>query len=173
MSAQSTKRRAGAFSGWDLLIVLVTVALLLFFSPVFLRRPCSNVRIHCINNVKQIGLGFRMWANDHSEKFPMTDSATNEGTLEFVGTGEVFRHYLAISNELNTPKVLTCRSDTDRQRVATFAGLNDGNLSYFVGVDARETDPRTILCGDRNISTNGRLMAGILTLTSNSRVAWT
>ena len=93
--------------------------------------------------------------------------------MEYVGAGQVFRHYLALSNELNSPKVLACGSDTARLRGSDFAGLSDRNLSYFVGLDATETNPRTILSGDRNVSTNGRLISGILTVTNSSGVGWT
>jgi hypothetical protein len=165
---------AKAFSVWDLMIVLVTVALVFFLLPIFARprHRTTPSRINCVSNLKQIGLAFRMWSNDHEERFPMNLSTNKGGSLEFIDTGEVFRHFLAISNELNSPKVLTCNADS-RQRVATFDKLKNENLSYFVGLDADETRPQTILSGDRNVTTNGRLMSGILVLTSNSPVSWT
>src|SRR6185503_5130493 len=55
-------------------------------------------RISCISNIKQIGLAARMWANDHQEIMP-TD-------------------FLTMSNELTTPKILTCAADTARTRAA-------------------------------------------------------
>src|SRR5260221_475956 len=170
--------RAKAFSALDMMIVLVTVALVFFLLPMFamFARPRSRVsgsRIHCIRNLKQIGLAFRMWANDHEERLPMNVSTSKGGFMGFMETGEVFRHFLAISNELNSPKALTCNSDLDRKRVATYDKLKNKNLSYFVGLDADETRPQSILSGDRNVTTNGRLMSGILMLNSNSLGSWT
>ena len=95
------------------------------------------------------------------------------GSLEYIGSGGAIRHFLAISNDLNSPKVLTCPNDYKRKPTTAFATLSSGNLSYFVGLDAVETEPQSILSGDRNVSTNGRLMSGILTRTSDTPVSWT
>jgi prepilin-type processing-associated H-X9-DG protein len=43
----------------------------------------------------------------------------------------------------------------------------------FIDLDADEGKPSTLLSGDRNISTNGRLMSGILVLSTNTSVSWT
>src|SRR5712664_326411 len=97
----SGKPSEKAFTVWDLLIVLVTVALVPFFLPILVPIRCRvpAARIHCVSNLKQVGLGFRIWSNDHAEKFPMATSTNNGGSLEFVANGEVYRHFLAISNE--------------------------------------------------------------------------
>ena len=115
-----------------------------------------------------------MWSNDHGEKFPFAMSIDKAGSLEFIETGEVFRHFQAVSNELNSPKVLFCPSDTKRNRTADFARFNNANLSYFVGFDAKETRPQTILSGDRTITTNknDRLLTGLVMLTNNAPVRW-
>jgi hypothetical protein len=175
MNTISPKYRFRGFTVWDLLIVLVTVVLVLFLWPMFAvhGQRAGHTRIRCVNNLKQIGLALRMWSNDHGEKFPMAISTEKGGSLEAIGTGEVFRHYLTVSNELNSPKVLACSNDQDRRPTSSFLTLSNRNLSYFIGLDAVETDPRLILSGDRNISTNGRMAAGILTLRSNSPVRWT
>ena len=103
----------------------------------------------------------------------MAVSTNSGGSLEFVGNGEVYRHFLVISNEVNSSRVLACTSDPGRQRTSSFVIFNNNNLSYFVGPDAFETAPQMILSGDRNLSTNERLMSGLLTLTNNSQVKWT
>jgi hypothetical protein len=74
---------------------------------------------------------------------------------------KVWDHYRAISNELNTPKVLACTSDGAKNKATSFingqpnwmANSRDF-ISYFVGTDADETKPQTILSGDRNIQRN-------------------
>jgi hypothetical protein len=173
MKSSSSKYRGG-FTGWDLLVVLVTVSLAVIVLPAFLcRARVSCGRSRCISNGWQIGLAFRLWSGDHQEKFPMRVSTNEGGSLEFLGSNDVFKHFLVISNQLNNPKVLTCPKDQDRRFPTNFATLNNGNLSYFVGLDADETIPQMILSGDRNLSTNGRFMSGILTLTSNSTISWT
>jgi hypothetical protein len=118
-----------------------------------------------------------MWANDHDEKFPMqlSVSGTNGGTMDFNLTGEVWRHFQITSNEINTPKVFFCSDDMKRSRTGDWnAFTNNSHLSYFVGLDADETMPQTILSGDRNLaSTTVKAEKGVFSVTANDRVEWT
>jgi hypothetical protein len=175
----SMRMKCRAFTGWDLLICVVTVVLLVGFLA-FLPQGGSRVkasRIACVNNIKQIGLAFRMWSNDHGDKFPMAlpVAGTNGGTMDFNLTGEVWRHFQIISNEINTPKVFVCPNDGQRTRASDWnVFTNNSHLSYFVGLDADETMPQTILSGDRNvISPTVKPVNGVLNLTANDRVEWT
>jgi len=140
----------------------------------------------CNNNLKQIGLSFRQWALDNGDKFPMQVSTTNWGTLEWVGNGPTYFHFLVMSNELNTPKLLFCpeESDSNRRPAVTFgsaAGLgigqipltNDNSISYFVGVDAHDSQPSMFLAGDHHFTVGGKTpRPGLLALRTNSPVAW-
>jgi hypothetical protein len=173
----STQRTRG-FTGWDLLICVVTMVLFVgVFLPAISRPRVSHCRIGCVSNLKQIGLAFRMWANDHGETFPMNLSAssTNDGTLEFALTGEVWRHFQILSNELNNPKILTCPLDSQRSRIPDWQSFtNNSHLSYFVGLDADETKPQTILGGDRNLTSGkSKPIKGVINLNANDRVEWT
>jgi len=170
---------AHGFTGWDLLICVVTVVLFLgVFLPVLARPRGRGVpRITCISNLKQIGLAFRIWANDHGEKFPMalTVAETNGGTMDFNLTGEVWKHFQIISNELVTPKILACNEDKKRSRTSDWSVFtNNSHLSYFVGLDADETMPQTILSGDRNLtSPTIKPVRGVLNVTAKDQVEWT
>jgi hypothetical protein len=162
------------------LICVVTVVLAAGVLLPMLTRPKNggkHPRIACISNLKQIGLAFRMWSNDHGEKFPwsVTAEGTNGGSMEFNLTGEVWRHFQTISNELNTPKVLVCPVDSqNRQKVADWQSFtNNSHLSYFVGLDADETKPQSILTGDRNLTATIKPVRGVLNLTAKDRLEWT
>jgi hypothetical protein len=124
--------------------------------------------------LKAVGLAFRMWSNDHGEKFPWAVSITNGGTMEFAAAPEAFRHYLAISNELVSPKILKCEKDETRTKATSWDQLtNDArHISYFVGLDADETKPQSILSGDRNITTNGVRAVGAVSITMSMSVGW-
>ena len=87
------------------------------------------------NNLKQVGLSFRLWANDHEDRFPFA-STNVDGSLAWVNSPEVFRHYQVMSNELVTPKILTCRADPARRPATNFADFSNANLSYFVAFEA-------------------------------------
>src|SRR5258705_6914438 len=116
------------------------------------RTGCRSPRINCVSNLKQVGLAMRMWANDNDDKFPWQVSCETNGTLEVAESPEVFRHFLAVSNELSSPKVLACSSDMKVSRESDWTKLNNGHLSYFVGLDANDGFQQTILSGDRNIT---------------------
>jgi hypothetical protein len=114
-----------------------------------------------------------MWSDDGGDKFPTAYSTNRGGTLEYIATGDMFRHFQRLSNEVATTKILVCPADT-RQPAQSFTSLNNSNISYFVGVDAEETMPQMILTGDRNIATNSvPVMAGLVLIKSNGIVSWT
>ena len=130
-----------------LLVLVLSFLALMFLPPA--HGPYRSSRLGCINNLKQIGLGFHIWASDNDSRFPMQVSVTNGGTMELSERGDVFPHFLVMSNELNTPKVLFCPADAQRQAAVTFSdGLANANISYFTGVDADETSPQMFLLGD-------------------------
>ena len=166
----------------EVLFIVVTVALVAAALLPMLIRPHRRVsRISsCTSNLKQIGLAYRLFSNDHDDKFPFAVPQSSGGTLEFTNSRNVFLHFQAMSNELVTPKVLICRTDTNRQWASDFslsgtsASFNsNSNLSYFVGLDADEAKPERILSGDRNI-TGGVLSNGFLRLLrTNSQAGFT
>ena len=95
--------------------------------------------------------------------------------MEFNLTGEVWRHFQIISNEVNIPKVLACNEDKKRSRTSDWSVFtNNSHLSYFVGLDADEINPQTILTGDRNvISPTVKPIKGVLNITAKDQVEWT
>jgi hypothetical protein len=107
--------------------------------------------------------------------YPMHVAGTNGGTMDFITGPNVFRHFQVMSNELSTPFILICPAEYDRNRfVATnFAQLSNSNISYFVGMDANETNPQLILAGDRNLTNGTPIRNGILELTTNAPTGWT
>jgi hypothetical protein len=77
-----------------------------------------------------------------------------------------------MSNELSAPYILVCPEDSQHQG-ATNWNISRRNISYFIGLDAAETDPQAVLSGDDNLVQNGRAVpSGKLNLWSNS-VSWT
>jgi type II secretory pathway pseudopilin PulG len=137
-----------------LLVVIAIIAILaaLLLPALAMAKTKAN-RAHCLSNLKQIGLAYRLWANDNSEKFPWALPLTNNGTM---GTDDWTEHYRICSNELNTPKILVCPSDRQKT-IAPYWRVLDGdrNISFFVGLDAEETKPATVLAGDRNVYGGG------------------
>ena len=139
----------------EILAVLATLAVLvIILLPALAKAKSKSQRIRYISHLKQIGLSFRIWGGDHNENYPMQISTNAGGTMEFVETTNTFRHFQILSNELGTAVILTCPSDEHRRTVTNFLNIDNENLSYFLGVDAAETNVQMVLSGDRNI-TNG------------------
>jgi hypothetical protein len=168
------RRNNRAFGLPDLLALLVVIGLgLLFVAGAYPRRAQSVVRISCVNNLKQIGLSFRIWAGDNKDRFPMQVSTNEDGTME-LGATNVFAHFRAMSNELNTPKVILCPEDKKHTPATNFlADLNNSRVSYFIGLDANETNATMLLAGDRNLVISKALPSNPLLLLSNQPVSWT
>ena len=163
-----------AFTLVEMLVLIAIIALLgLVIYPSYLVQKDKAQRIRCTSHLKQVGLAFRSWAGDNTNLNPMHVSREFGGTKEFIATGETFRHFEAMSNELNTPKILVC--PTDKQRVAAVRftpGLNNGNVSYFVGIDAEETEPNRFLAGDRNILGGTLVGTNLLEFRGTNGVSW-
>jgi prepilin-type processing-associated H-X9-DG protein len=174
MSATAIKQKAKAFSWLELLVVLATLSVL---AILVLPRLAGNSRspmIMCINNLKQVGLGFNMFATDHTNHFPMQASVTNGGSMEFVGTGGPAPHFQAASNYLGGFwRLLLCPSDKAKQQVMNGVAPGDRNISYFLSMDATCQTPEVILAGDRRLELAGQpVTPGLFPLTSNAPITW-
>jgi competence protein ComGC len=163
-----------------LIEVLMVLAVLMIMAAIFLPgllqpRPHYAYRIQCVNNLKQVGLATRVWEGDNNDRYPTAVSVTNGGAMEMMTGPNAWRNFQVMSNELSTPKVLFCPKETDKDRfVATnFTFLNNSNLSFFVGVDAAETNVNSLLSGDHNITNGTPVKNGLLTLTASRPTGWT
>ena len=108
----------------ELLVVIATIAILtVLLLPALAQTNRRSLRIQCINNLKQIGLSFRVWGDDHGDKYPMAVSTANGGALENVSSGAdcstatppagygLTNVFCVMSNQLSTPKILYCPAD--------------------------------------------------------------
>jgi hypothetical protein len=168
--------------GLTLVELCVLIACVAIFWLVFMSLVPTNhskaraLRIQCVNNLKQTGLAFSIWAGDHSDKYPMEISETNGGTMEFITGTNLFRHFQVMSNELSTPKVLLCPADDDsRTVVATNFGsdLFNSHISFFIGLDTSSTNAQGLLSGDRNLTNGTPIRNGILEVRTNQPPGWT
>ena len=148
-----------------LIVVAVLTVLVVMLLPAMARPKRHSPLAACRNNFKQVGLSFRQWALDNNDKHPMQVSVTNGGAMEWARQGIAWSVFQVMSNELNTPKILFCPNDSNVKRVManTFGSpdtasvssqipfTNNQNLSYFVNLDATETETNLLLTGDSQI----------------------
>jgi len=163
------------FSVLELSVVVLLLALLaMALMPAGRGNKAKATRINCVNNLKEIGLSFRTWALDNQDNYPMRVSITNHGAMELASTGLLFSVFQVMSNELSTPKVLRCPTDTKRKCANGFTtAFGNSNLSYFVGIDSTDTNPQMFLAGDRNITNGVTPNRGLLDLSSDQPAGWT
>lgn len=169
MSARR-KPAPGAFTLIELIVVLGIILLLAFvLIPGAVKARQKAQRIRCVSYLKQIGLSFRLWSSDSSDAYPMACSTNDQGTLEVAD--EVWRTFQVLSNELSTPFIFACLSDS-REAAADFQSLANSNISYFIGLDAAEAMPDLLLAGDRHLTTGRPTLNKILTIQTNDTAAW-
>jgi competence protein ComGC len=173
MKLRGSNRKTAALTLVEVLVVIAILAVLVaLVLPRLAAAKKKAERITCVNHLCQIGLAFRIWEEDHKNHFPMNVSTNLGGTLEYIERSETFRHFQVMSNQLCTPVILVC--PTDVRHPANDFGSNFCNqtISFFVGVDAAESNPRMPLSGDRNIVGGKKLANGIFEIATNQPASW-
>ncbi|MGA2247849.1 MAG: type II secretion system protein [Verrucomicrobiota bacterium] len=161
-------------------VIAILVVLPAVLLPTLAATKRKSSRVFCTNNLKQIGLAYRIWAGDNNDTYPMGVPVTNGGSMELVATGNVVQTFQVMSNELSTVRILICDGDSDhagdvnRTYATNFYALSNSNVSYFVGVGViSDANPPMILSGDSDFESGGRPpKTGLLSLGTNDPVAW-
>jgi competence protein ComGC len=174
MTPRSPRRLplTSAFTRLELAVVLgVILVLALLAIPAIARAQAKAKRIHCVSHLKNLGLGLRIFSADHNRAWPWQVSTNKGGSKEFLNDPSLaWPHFLSFSNEVSTPRIARCPSDRDAVQPDAWADARTNSaFSYFLGLDAGEEDPLTILSGDSNLELNGqRLRSTLVTLQTNA-----
>jgi prepilin-type processing-associated H-X9-DG protein len=158
---KSERRKDGGTMIDLIVIVAVVVGAAMIILPMLGRTKCGrSPKIACINNMKQVSTGLRLYANDNDGRYP--DALTN-----IASSAELWKLFQYAQNDISSPRILVCPADTDRFPAADF--LTDTNsptysdsfahpskrnsaLSFFYAAGPDEASPRRLLLGDRNLT---------------------
>ncbi|HXJ56197.1 MAG TPA: hypothetical protein VNU68_05985 [Verrucomicrobiae bacterium] len=150
-----TRLELGALLAGVTLMFLVVVPLLAQ------GRPRSQLAV-CLNNLRQVGQAMLTWNAQHGAADPWRVDVSDGGSRgHFSGAGNnLWFQFSWISNELRTPRILACPSDsavivaTDFGYLSTNSFLHperrNAAISYFLGLDALPDSPQHVLSADRH-----------------------
>ncbi len=166
-------KQSQGFTLIELLVVVAIIGILMtLLLPALAKGKLKAQQTECASNLRQVGLSFRMFADEHDNRLPMQVSVRRGGTLEYANRGETWRHFQVMSNLLVNPKLIVCPADKQRA-VTNWSGLGNLNTSLFVGLDAKIGKANHILAGDRNIMTPGYPTPGVVPVRTNMTAFWT
>ena len=137
------KQQKKAFTLIELLVVIAIIAILAaMLLPALAAAKKKAQKINCTNNLKQVGLSFRLWEGDNNDHYPMAVGFAQGGASEYTShattpAGNITgpnpyvpgMNFEVMSNQLSTAKILACPSDGLHTAVAT----NIANLSDVLG----------------------------------------
>lgn len=98
----------------ELLVVISIIAILAaFLLPVLNRAKASAQRTSCLNNLRQINFGLRMYTDDSDDKTPRPEGTHTNKTLSFTGYKKFMQSYVGQVGT-SSPKVNLFACPADR-----------------------------------------------------------
>jgi competence protein ComGC len=107
MKLRCSKREESALTFVETIVIIsILVLLAALLLPALAAAKRKHSHIGCVNNLKQLGLSFRIWGGDNGDKYPMLVSETNGGAMERIVAGDALATFTCMSNEIGSTKVL-------------------------------------------------------------------
>lgn len=177
-------RQYGNPVGFSLVEMLTVIAIIGIVAAMLLtvlsRAETRAKRVSCINNLREMGIAFHEFSDDHDSKYPMQVPISEGGSQEYLEQAETltgnfyfaYRFFQTLSNFLINPQLLICPND-NRYPTNRFELLRNDNLSYFSTAFARVGDANGLLAGDRNLTNDLNTPQSRLLFTPVKPLHWT
>jgi hypothetical protein len=155
---------------------LLCVAVVVLILVGMILPPSHDIRkaraIKCVNNLKNVGLAYRIWAMDNNGLFPFHVSTNKQGALEL--TNDIAAQFRVLSNELAIPKIVVCPRPSSKVIEATnWTEFSAKNVGYFINIGAGEAITNSILAGDLGFTVDGlRPTEGINRIRPHARISY-
>jgi prepilin-type N-terminal cleavage/methylation domain-containing protein len=168
----------GTKSAFTLIELLVVIAVIAILAAMLLPATTHGGKAHipwCMSNLKQIDIGFQIYAGDNNGKFPMKFSKANADRAKSASDNYVSAKIQKVAEYFGrNTGILICPSDVVRHPATNFETLSDLNISYFLNTDVPTNNPSaSILAGDRNlVAVNEPVKPGLFVLTTNIYMRW-
>src|ERR1022692_633173 len=146
--------REEAFTLIELLVVIAIIAILAsMLLPALARAKLEAKDVACLNNLKQAGLGIRLWASDQGDLYPWNVPMSVGGAQ---ATHNWVDNLRACSNQIVNTKILVCPRDF-HATIAKDWSTMEGNLnvSYLFGRSFTQARTQDIIVGDFNVIGGG------------------
>lgn len=162
LTAQQTDRRqARAFTRLELAAALAALALLaMLVLPALASSQSRGHVAQCLNNLRLIGRGVQLWGADYIDQPPWRTPVSIGGLLPSPASsprpGNAWFGYVIMSNQLVTPRILTCPADGDVKMATDWSiyiglGYRQNATSYPIGLHSQNEFPLSPISFDRNI----------------------
>jgi hypothetical protein len=150
------KMSAGGFTRLELVVVVLTLCvmfLLVALSGAVPAQRAQSARMRCVDNLKELGTAYRLWGNDNGDHYPAAVAVRKGGWADYMGRPDAaafaWTNYIILEDgRTNMSELLVCPTD-ERQPATGIPALT--NISYFIGANADDTYPQSLLGGDRNL----------------------